>query len=235
MSVFTPLSILILSTLIIASMKLIPGIFALFYHYASGKYSVKKVSNLSIFFILGVETLPVFILTILNFFTFVFFFTNRSSINGVLLWSIIGSLFALGLAFSLFYFRRSSGTELFISRHLASSFEEKAKLVKKPSDAYILGLISGIPELIFTLPLYFIVFITITKSFIVVTSCSTILMSFILLTISPLFFLYAYFRTDNNLANFMKLRTKNKNFFRFFVSILYFLLAILIIIFEVVF
>ncbi len=216
-------------------MKLVPGVFALFYHYASGKYSAKKVSNLSIFFILGVETLPVFIFTILNFIILIFFFTNLSLINGILLWGIIGLLISLGLAFFLFYFRRGSGTELFISRHLASNFEEKAKLVKKPSDAYLLGLISGIPELIFTLPLYFIVFTAITKNFIVVTPCSIILMLFVLLIISPLFFLYTYFRTGNNLANFIKLRTKNKTFFRYFISILYFLLAILIIFFEVIF
>lgn len=221
--------------LIIVSMKLIPGVFAHFYHYTFGKYSARKASNLSIFFIFGVEALPALIFATLNLIFCALSYTSLDLSNEIFLWAIAGLLIALGVAFFFFYFRRSSGTELFISRRNASNFIKKIKLVKNHSDAFVLGFVSGIPELLFTLPLYLVVIVSVTKNFLIIMPCSLILTLFILITISPLFFIYAYFRNGNNLANFLRLRIKNKTFFRFFVPILYFVLAILIIISRVVF
>ncbi|MBR3253295.1 hypothetical protein IKF85_01075 [Candidatus Saccharibacteria bacterium] len=235
MNVFVSLGILILSVLIIASLKLIPGVFAFLYHYASGKYSAKKVSDLSMFFIFGVELFPAIIFVILNLIFYALSYTNLDPSNGIFLWAVVGLLIALGIAFFCFYYRRGHGTKLFISRRTASNFEQKAKLVKTRSDAFILGFISGIPELLFTLPLYLITLLSVTKNFLDVIPRSLILVLFILIIISPLLFLYAYFRSGNNLANYLKARIKNKLFFRFFISILYFVLAIIIIIFKVIF
>ncbi len=235
MSIFVSVSILVFSMLIIAFLKLVPGVFAYFYHYASGKYSTKKTNDLSIFFIFGVETLSALIFILLNLILFALTYTTIDLSNEIFLWTIAGLLFALGLAFFCFYFRRGFGTKLFISRRSATDFENKAKLVKNRSDAFVLGFISGIPELLFTAPLYLIVLISITKNFILVLPRSLILTAFILIIVSPLFFLYVYFKNGNNLANYLRSRIKNKTFFRFFVSILYFLLAILIIMFEVFF
>lgn len=235
MIVFTPLSILILAMLIITSMKLIPGIFAYLYHHASGKYSAKKVGNLCLFFILGVEVLPALLFVVSNFLLCALSYTKFDITSDIILWSTAGLLVALGIAFFCFYFRRDKGTKLFISRKTASNFRKKATLVETNSDAFILGLISGIPELLFTFPLYLITLIEITKSFILPVPCSMILILFILAIISPLFFLYVYFRAGNNLADFLRLREKNKTFFRFFVASLYFLLALIIILLKVIF
>ena len=234
MNNFTPLSIAILSMLIIASLYLIPGVFALFYHYASGKYSAKKVGDLSIFFILGAETLPALIFIMINSIIYALSFINLDLRNNIFLWTTVGLLFALGIAFFCFYFRRGNGTRLFITRKTASNFEKKASLVKTNSDAFVLGLTSGIPELIFTFPLYLIVFIEITRYYIFSISCSFIFILFIFLTITPLFFVYTYFKIGNNLANYLRKRASNKTFFRFFVPILYFILALLIIFFRII-
>lgn len=231
MNVFASLGIPILSMLIIVSMKLIPGIFALFYHYASGKYSSKKVADLTVFFILGAETLPVIIFLIINYILCGFIFTNLEPTSKIFLWIIAGLLIALGISFFLFYFRKSRATELFISRKTARALRVKSEQVKTRSDAFILGFIAGIPELLFTLPLYLISFIEICENNL--ASSSFFLIIFILLTISPLFLLYLYFRNDNNLASFEKLRVKNKPFFRIFISTLYFLLGLLIILFGI--
>ena len=56
MSIFIPVAILIVATLIQAFMQLTPGVFALFYHYALGKNSSTKADDLSLHFILGVIT-----------------------------------------------------------------------------------------------------------------------------------------------------------------------------------
>ena len=234
MSVFTSLIILIPAMLIIACLKLIPGIFGLFYHYASGKYSAKKVSDLSIFFILGVEVLPAILFILLNLILLLFSFTNINFSNRIFLWVISGLLTTLALCFFTFYFRKGDGTRLFISRNLAKNFDKKSRSVKTRSDAFILGFMSGIPELIFTLPLYFISFIEVSKNYFVSTTCAALLTLFILIIISPLFFIYAHFKTGNNLATFERQRTKNKSFFRFFIPILYIMLAVLIIIFKAI-
>lgn len=215
------------------SLKAISGIFGYFYHYASGKYSARKVSDLSIFFIIGAETLPAVIFVILNFIFSSFTFTNLDPTSNLFLLPLAGLLFALAIAFFFFYFQKSKGTKLFIPRSTATTFMTNAQKIKFRSDAFILGFTAGLPELIFTLPLYFIVLTKISESFILPSICAPILLFFILLTISPLFYLYAYFRQGNNLANFARLRAKNKTFFRFFVSSLYLSLAILLIIFEV--
>lgn len=233
MSVFTSFGIALIAMLIIIFLKLVPGVFALFYHYASGKYSAKKTADLSIFFILGAETLPALLFIIINFILCGFSYTNLNITSKFFLWLISGLLMGLGFAFLFFYFHRGRNTKLFISRKNAKNLNEKAKNVKTRSDAFLLGLISGVPELFFTLPLYLIVFIEIAKNFISATTCSALLLLFILATITPLFFLYAYFRNGNNLANFERQRIKNKSFFRVFIPTLYFLLALLIIIFRI--
>lgn len=232
MSVFTSLGIFIISGLIIASLKLIPGVFALFYHYASGKYSAKKVSDLSIFFILGAESLPVLIFIILNLASRALLFTDVTLTENITIATIAGLLFALSISMFFFYFRRSRGTELFISRRTAKRFVKKASEVKTRSNAFSLGLISGLPELIFTLPLYIILLIESSKNLDIASSSATLL-AFVLFIIAPLFLTYAYFRNGNNLANFERLRVKNKFFFRSFIASLYTLLAILLIIFRV--
>ena len=234
MSIFTSLSIVVISMLIIASLKLVPGVFGLFYHYALGKYSARKVSDLSIFFIFGVEILPALIFILLNLILFALSFTAINLSSEIFSWTMAGLLIALGFAYFCFYFRSETGTKLFISRRSAANFEQKAKLVKNRSDAFILGFVSGIPELIFSLPLYLLVLISVTKDFAQMFPPSLIIAPFILITICPLFFVYAYFRSGNNLANFLKLRIKNKLFFRLFTSILYLLLAILIIFFRII-
>ena len=231
MSVFTSLGIFIISGLIIASLKLIPGVFALFYHYASGKYSAKKVSDLSIFFILGAESLPVLIFIILNLASRALLFTDVTLTENITIATIAGLLFALSISMFFFYFRRSRGTELFISRRTAKHFVKKASEVKTRSNAFSLGLISGLPELIFTLPLYIILLIESSKNLDVASSSATLL-AFVLFIIAPLFLTYAYFRNGNNLANFERLRVRNKFFFRSFIASLYALLAILLIIFR---
>ena len=232
MSIFTSLGIFIISGLIIASLKLIPGVFALFYHYASGKYSAKKVSDLSIFFVLGAETLPVLIFVILNLASRTLLFTDITLTENIIIATASGLLFALSFSTFFFYYRKSKGTELFISRKTAGRLVKRACAIKSRSDAFFLGFISGLPELIFTLPLYTIVLIEISNNPDII-SVSSFLLIFILFIITPLFLIYSYFRNDNNLANFERLRVKNKPFFRSFIASLYALLAILLIIFRI--
>ena len=233
MSVFTSLGILILSTLIIASMKLIPGVFALLLHYASGKFSKTKVNDLSIFFIFGTETMIALILFLISILAFSISPETLNLGNNMFTWIIIGILIALSLIVFFFYYRKDPGTKLFISRKVAKSLDQKACLVKTRSDAFVLGFFSGLPELFLVIPIYLVSIISITQISTCASYYSALIILLDIIAISPLFLIHGLFQTNHNLADIGKLRTKNKTFFRIFISLLYLLLAILIIIFEV--
>lgn len=233
MTVFISLGILILPMLIVACLKLVPGVFALFFHYASGKYSKRKTDDLSVFFILGAETMVALAFFLINTLINILPPNLLTLGNNILTWIIIGILISLSLSTFLFYFRKGSGTELFISRKIAQCLNLKAKSVKNRSDAFILGLVSGIPEFIFTIPLYILSTITLIQSSFSPISCSCIIIFCALIVVSPLFITQIFYRTDHNLADIAKLRTKNKTFFRFFISFLYLALAALIITFRI--
>ena len=233
MSIFTSLGILILITLIMSFLMLIPGIFALFYHYASGKYQPQKIDNLCIFFVLGVESLATILFVSINFILRFLSFTETSFEKNILTWIFIGVLLALSIASFLFYFRKGPGTRLFISRKIANNLNDKAKSVKSRQDAFLLGFISGIPELIFTIPLYIIASVEFAQVSMLNAFCPAIIIIFFLGIIIPLFIVYGLYRTDRNLATIQRFRTRNKNFFRFLISLLYLVLAITIICFRI--
>ena len=65
-------------------------------------------------------------------------------------------------------------------------------------------------------------------------SYATIIMVYSICTILPLFLIHHSFRADTNLADYLKLRSKNKTFFRFFLSFIYLLIAILIVLPEII-
>ncbi len=219
--------------LIVAFLKLVPGVFGLFLHYGSGKYSKFKVDDLSIFFIIGFETLIALMFILFNFLFCALSFTKINLENPILIWIIIGILVALSVAYFCFYYQKGPGTKLFISRTIAQNFDKKAQTVKSRSDAFALGFTAGIPELLFTIPLYFISTIEISKLCLSDIPCCALIIIFIILSAVPLFIQHAFFRTNHNLADFEKNRIKNKTFFRFFTSFLYLILAIFIILFEV--
>ena len=232
MNIFTSVGIVFLSTLISSFLMLIPGIFANFFHYASGKYSRGKADRLSIFYILGAESMVV-----LSFFliaTIIWVFPLPLLASRIVKWIIAGVLLATGLSFLFLYFRKGHGSQLFISRSTAKYFLDKPRHIKTTSDAFVFGLVSGIPELPFTIPLYIAsilaIFTLTTSPF----SYATIIMVYSICTILPLFLIHHSFRADTNLADYLKLRSKNKTFFRFFLSFIYLLIAILIVLPEII-
>ena len=229
MSVFTSLGILVTAMLIMALLQLTPGIFLLFRHYASGKYSARKASDLALFFILGVETAVVIFLLSLYFIITAISPTIIDS-NNFFYWFMSTVFAILCFAFLFCYFRKGAGTRLFISRSLASKIDHKAKTIKSRSDAFTLGITSIIPELIFTLPLFIISIACISSIATESVLRSGLIILFAISAVLPLIIYNITFNIDHHLASLIKFRFKNKTFIRFFVSFLYLLLSIIIII-----
>lgn len=233
MTVFVSVGIIILAMLIMASMQLTPGTFLLFYHSALGKYSKSKVSFLTLYFFLGVETISAFLFLSCYMLTNACFLFTSCPEKSVLAWILVGILFALTFLFFFLYYRNNKTTELFISRRLASCLQQKAAKAKTRSDAFALGATSSICELVFTFPLYIITSIEIMglgNNF-VVADFLTLL--YVFTPIIPVTIIYTRFRTGHNLVDIQKRRIKNINFAKFLVCLTYITIAILIICFRI--
>ena len=229
MSVLTSVGILVLSALIMAFLQLIPGLFSLFLHYTAGKYSKNKASDLATFFILGVET------------AVVIFFLSVSAIlspspaialvldSDIFAWVMAAVSLVLGLSLFFCYFRKGPGTKLFISRRVAANLQSKVNSAKTRSDAFLLGLFSTVPEIVFTLPLYFLSAIAVMKLGENPAERAAIIILYALVAVAPLLILHSLSATGRTLADSTRFRFKNKTFFRCFLALFYFLIATLII------
>ena len=229
MSDLTPVGILLLIMLIMTSLQLVPGIFILFSHAKLGQFSKTKASDLSTFFILGTETAVILfslaIYAILNISPLVASFLNTPCFS----WLLAGIFLALGILFCAIYYRKSPGTELFISRNFAARCQEKISLAKTRSDAFLLGLFAGLPELVFTFPLYLLASLTVMNFATTAVERAIFTLLFAFSAVLPLLVCHFLFSTHHTLADLIRFRFKNKTFFRFFITFCYFLIAILII------
>ncbi|MBR2840034.1 hypothetical protein IKE82_01750 [Candidatus Saccharibacteria bacterium] len=236
MSVFISVGIVILAMLIMVSLQLVPGVFALFYHYALGKYSKKQASALAIFFIIGTEIIAAFLFVTSIYIADILFLNDLDPRNNVLTWIFAGILIALSFASFFLYYRHphAKDSELFIPRKFAKALDLRAKRVKTPSDAFALGAFSNIPELLFTLPLYIITATEIIYSHTEYFADDFLTIIYILVPTIPLFILYYAFYFNHNLAHVIKTRIHDKTFHRFCLGFSYLTIAILIICFRIV-
>ena len=215
--------------LILTLLQLSSGVFSLFLHYASGKYSRPKVSRLSIFFILGAEAMATCVFLSLYFLVNLIYLADFTTIAQILLYIFAGISVALAIFCLCFYYRRGKHSELFITRKYARSLERKASKVKSPSDAFVLGALSGNCELFLVAPLYLIIILETLR---LDNSCPFALLT-ILISILPLFLTYWLHQSGQNLANTLKSRAHAKMFIRIALCVLYLIIAISIILTEV--
>ncbi|MBR3052368.1 hypothetical protein IKG60_01965 [Candidatus Saccharibacteria bacterium] len=237
MSVFISVGIVILAMLIMASLQLVPGIFALFYHYASGKYSEQAASRLALFYILGVEIIAAFLFIAAFYVSYILFINDLDPHNNILTWIFVGVLIALAFASFCLYYRHphsKTSSELFIPRKFAISLDACARKAKSPSDAFALGALSNIPELVFTLPLYIITATEIMYMHTEYLADNFLTILYIVVSSIPLFIVYYSFRSGHTLADVMRSRNRDKTFHRLCLSFSYLTIAILIICFRIV-
>ena len=223
MSFFTSVGIIILATLIGASLQLTPGIFLIFYHYASGKNSKKKANDLALSYIFGTLLYSVVMFLLLYAVYFSFFYTHPHLEKGLFMWIMAGIFLVLSIISCFFYYRKGKGTELFISRGVSQKIFTRARNIESKKDAFILGLFSGTAELLFSFPVYIIAVSAANN----IDSISKIFFVFIfvLAPIVPVFTHFVMYRSGANLANIERRRVKNKAFIRFMLTLAYALLV----------
>lgn len=233
MSVFVSVGIVILAMLIMIFLQLTSGVFALFCHYAAGKYSKKRASIMEIFFILGAETIAACLFLCCYYFSYILFFGNSRPETGIFAWIAVGMLVVLAVCSLSFYYRKGRGSRLFIPRKVAHSLNRYAKKAKTRSDAFALGALAGTYELPFTLPLYLITAVEIMEMNAEYFSSNILTVLYILTPTVPLLVVRWTMKAQHNLADIMKSRVKDKNYIRFLLAFSYLTIAILIISFRI--
>lgn len=217
-------------------LQLVPGVFAIFYHSALGRYSKSKASILSLFFILGTEITSAVLFISAFYISYVLFINDLNPRNNVLTWIFISILLILAFLSYFFYFRKphSKDTEIFIPRDYARKLIKKASSISNPSDAFALGAFVNVYELVFTFPLYIITATEIMYMHTEYFADDLMTLIYILASVIPLFQIYYSFRFGRNLADIQKSRVKNKSFHRFIISFSYLTIAILTFCFRIV-
>ncbi len=234
MSILTSLGILVLSVLACSFLQIAPSVFAIFYHYASAKGTKEKTLDLSSYFLIGSELINGLLIFVLYFIVFEFLNDNPFLDLTVFEWIAAGIVAALGIFIIFFYYRKDKkGTALFIPRKTARSLMVCAKTARKKSDIVMLGIVSGMTELVFSLPIYLI---TVTEIIRIPGEDFLqpfLLFLFIILTMLPIMTMRGHFWRGKNLAEIERSREKNKNFSKVILGSVYVLLAISIILFRI--
>ena len=233
MSFFISLGITVLAMVVIMFLQLRPGVFMLFSHYTRGKFSRARASDLSIFFILGAEAASACIFLCSYYLTNLFFLYSFRPETSFFAWVAVGVLIALAIASIFCYFRPGPGTRLFISRASARALDTHARGAKSRSDAFILGAMSGMCELVFALPLYIIASVELIELSVSPTPTYLLMLLFIIAPILPLFVIRWRFASRHNLAELQRSRVRSKSFIRILLPICYLTIAILIIYFRI--
>lgn len=114
-------------------------------HTLYKKSSNARLLNLSFKYVSGV-----FVATAMILLALVYLFSIENAVDSRLIWSVvIGVSTGIGIAISLFYYRRGSGTMLWLPRGAAEFLYQRTKKTKNGFEALLLGVGSIIAELIF--------------------------------------------------------------------------------------
>ncbi len=225
MSSVTSGIILITSMVISVFLQLSSGIFLIFYHSALARTSRKKADDMSLYFILGVEfsTALVFFAVFLVVSLLLNYQLLPLDITRFVLAGIFG---ALSVSCFFFYFRRQKPktTELFIPRKVARSLAVRAKSVKKRSDVFLLGFSAPVFELIFTVPLFFVLSLESLTS--LPLASSAVLILYILFSIIPLFSIRNLYKIGRNTAEIERVRVKNVMLVRLVLTVCFLVMTI---------
>lgn len=217
MSFLASLEIGILATLILTFLQLKTGIFAMLYHFASGKKGKRYADVLTFYYMVGILLITAPLAT-------VFLSIPDSSTFRTIMASICFALAFLALAF---YFRYKKGSQLYLMRTTVTVLNAGAKKARW-IDALMLGIASGIVEFIFTVPVYLIVAVEI-NNIDRIDLQAAIVIAEVLAGIIPVLLYHSFFWRGLNIADIGKLREKNKDFYRYVLFICYMSIGLILI------
>lgn len=149
MDQITALAIITLAALLQSSFQLSVSMATLLSSHSIGsKHSGRRTTNLILGFLFGVITMTTLVISFLAYAATVSF---RGFIPAAAWGIVCGLMIGLGLAVWAFYYRRKSGTSLWIPRGMARFLSERTKATKSMAESFSLGLTSVVAELLFSI------------------------------------------------------------------------------------
>lgn len=147
MNILSSFLIVIAAACIHASFQLSVSMLTLLSGHAIGaKHSHARLMRLTSGFVVGALVMTILLISSLSYILQQLFHGSTP----VLVWAITcGLLFGLGIAVWAFYYRRQSGTTLWIPRGTAKYLSDRTKATKSSAEAFGLGLSSVTAEVIF--------------------------------------------------------------------------------------
>ena len=221
MEAYISLGIIILGGLVTASLQLPLGTLLLLYHASLSKNIRAKTKKLASSFIAGVTLMNFLLLGTILF--LILALSSTGTLSGTIYIIIFGLLIALGIVAWFFYYRRKGSTELWLPRHLAGYISSRAKVTNDDPEAFSLGLLVPLSEILFTLPLLLLSADAVLRLDTIYQAIGLIV--FTIFGTLPLLILRAFIRKGRNVAEVQRWRIKNKAFFRFFTGIGFIVLA----------
>ena len=148
MDILPSLIIIAAAALIHASFQLSISMLTLLSSHTIGqKRSHSRLILLTNSFAFGAGTMT---LLLLSFAALVFNHTIGGSGSSMLAWTVSsGFLVGVGLSVWLFYYRKQSGTTLWVPRNVARFLSDRTRKTKQSAEAFSLGLTSVLGEILF--------------------------------------------------------------------------------------
>jgi len=129
-------------------------------------------------------------------------------------WSIVsGLMMGLGVAVWLFYYRPGQGTALWIPRGMSRFLSDRTKATTSGTEAFSLGLVSGISELVFMAASL------VGAAFAIVTLPSSFQLLgvalYVLISIVPLVTVYSLISSGTQISRIQRWHESNKQFLQY--------------------
>ena len=188
----------------------------------------RKLRALTRYFVLGVITTTLLLITS---FTYLFWINYENNPDPMVTAIITGLGVGLGVSIWAFYYQRSKGTVLWLPRDMASFISNRSKKTDSLSEAFGLGMVSVIAELLFIFGPLSLASIAITK-----LNPNYQVLAIILYTLSAtssLILVAILVNKNGKLAKIQKWREENKNFLQFIAGTGLIILSLFIYVFEV--
>ncbi len=212
MNIFTSLAIIGVVALVHASFQLSVSVLTLLgTHKLGARISKKKTSRLISSYVLGAGLMTMLLLSMA-----ILIAQNLiHSTTPLMVWAITcGIGLGIGVAIWLFYYRRSNdGTSLWIPRAFARHLAERSKQTKSSVEAFSLGMVSVISEIIFVIPTVAIaalVAIELPQSLQILT-----LLVYTLISLMGLLIAWSVIGGGKSISKVQRWREANKKFLQF--------------------
>lgn len=198
-------------------------------HAISAKRSQAKLMRLTTGFVIGAGTMTLLLLSFVCL-----LIVNVLQAEHLTAWWLvtIGATVAVGLAIWFFYYRKESGTTLWVSRGLAKHLTERAKQTNRSAEAFGLGLVTVFMEILFVATPILISALLIVQLPMLWQLVGLAL--YTLLSLTSLGIVWAIIGSGHNISRIQRWRERNKRFLQFVASAGLIILAMYVYVDQVV-